>query len=118
MEKNGWASGKFLIDGFPRNFDNQQGWQDAMGDQVNLAAVLHFVADEQALIDRIMLRGQTSGRTDDNMETLQKRLNIYKTQQLPVITHFESQGLVKTINSNQPMEEVYDSVKHALTGYI
>ena len=50
MEQNGWASGKFLVDGFPRNEDNYQGWNDVMGDTVNLAGVLHFLADEQALI--------------------------------------------------------------------
>ena len=58
-----------------------------------------------------MLRGQTSGRTDDNMETLQKRLNQYKNEQLPVIAHFESQGLVKPIDGNKSQDEVYDIVK-------
>lgn len=51
-----------------------------MSDSTTLAGVLHFVADEQALIERVMERGKTSGRTDDNMEVLQKRINQYKTE--------------------------------------
>ena len=118
MEQNGWASGKFLVDGFPRNEDNYLGWNEVMGESIHLAGVLHFTADEQALIERVMQRGQTSGRTDDNMETLMKRLNQYKTEQIPIINRYDTMGLVKTINGNQAIEEVYGQVKTAVTGYI
>lgn len=75
MLKNGWANCKYLIDGFPRNEDNRSGWIEAMGDVVELAGVLHYTCeDEEALTARILARAETSGRTDDNMETLQKRL--------------------------------------------
>jgi len=71
METKGWASSKFLVDGFPRNEDNRSGWCDTMTDTVDVAGVLHFTCgDEAALIERIMERSKSSGRTDDNMETL------------------------------------------------
>ena len=57
MESHGWASGKFLVDGFPRNEDNYLGWNEVMGESIHLAGVLHFTADEQALIERVMQRG-------------------------------------------------------------
>ena len=74
MEKHGWATKKFLVDGFPRNEDNYNGWNEVMGDSIDLAGVLHFVVEEETLIQRIIARGQSSGRTDDNMETLRRRL--------------------------------------------
>ena len=49
MENNGWASGKFLVDGFPRNQDNYDGWNEVMGDSIQLAGVLHFVVTEEVL---------------------------------------------------------------------
>ena len=52
------------------------------------------------------------------METLMKRLNQYKTEQLPIINRYDTMGLVKTINGNQAIEEVYGQVKTAVTGYI
>jgi len=46
MEKTGWASKTYLVDGFPRNEDNFNGWNEVMGDSIELAGVFHFVADE------------------------------------------------------------------------
>ena len=46
-----------------------------MGDSIELAGVLHFVVDEEALTERIMKRAESSGRADDNIETLKKRFN-------------------------------------------
>ena len=73
MEKAGWAGKKFLIDGFPRNQENADGWQEQIGDQAEVPFVLHFDADEQAMTERIMERAKTSGRVDDNLESLKKR---------------------------------------------
>ena len=71
MESHGWADSKFLIDGFPRNEENRNGWQAEMGNLVSFAGVLYYeCADEEALKARILARGETSGRTDDNLETL------------------------------------------------
>jgi len=46
MKKNGWASKKFLIDGFPRNSENQTGWEQAMSDSVNMKFVLFLDCSE------------------------------------------------------------------------
>jgi UMP-CMP kinase len=46
MERQGWATKKFLVDGFPRNEDNYIGWNEVMGDTIELAGVLHFVVTE------------------------------------------------------------------------
>ena len=60
----------FLIDGFPRNEDNLTGWNEAMGDKVNLKFVLNFECSEKACINRCLERGATSGKSDDNEESL------------------------------------------------
>jgi UMP-CMP kinase len=38
---------KFLLDGFPRNKDNVDGWHKTMGDKVNIECVLFFDCDEK-----------------------------------------------------------------------
>ena len=63
----------YLIDGFPRSIDNVQGWNEVMGERTVLGAVLWFDADEATMTDRIMKRSSSSGRNDDNIETLRKR---------------------------------------------
>ena len=118
MQNNGWGNSKFLVDGFPRNEDNYNGWNEVMGDSITLAGILHFVVEEEALIQRVMQRSQSSGRSDDNIETLRNRLNQYKQEQLPIIQRYTEQGKVKTINADQDIDSVYELVKQAMTGYI
>ena len=118
MENHGWASCKFLIDGYPRNAENNDGWNEVVGDSVNLAGVLSFEADEETLIQRIMARSETSGRSDDNIDTLRRRLEQYRTEQLPIIEIYQAQGKVKTINGLQEIEAVYNDIKQALAGYV
>ena len=73
MKAAGWETKKFLVDGFPRNKDNYDGWQSIMSDQVEVVYVLHFDCDEEELTRRIVARSKDSGRDDDNPETLLKR---------------------------------------------
>ena len=77
MEKKGWADKKFLIDGFPRNQDNFDGWQKVMGELVEVPHILYLDADEETMADRIIERSKTSGRNDDNIEILKKRFNTF-----------------------------------------
>jgi UMP-CMP kinase len=65
-----------------------------------------------------MQRAESSGRTDDNVETLRRRFNQYKTEQMDIINKYEEMGKVKTINGLQEVESVFGDVKTALTGYI
>ena len=52
-----------------------------MGDKVDFKCVLHFDVSEEEMCNRIMERGKTSGRVDDNRESLLKRLDNFNTEQ-------------------------------------
>lgn len=106
------ATNKFLIDGFPRNNDNLLGWNDAMSDKVNLLGVLFFDCSEQTCIDRCLSRGAAgSGRTDDNEETLKKRFQTYLNATLPIIKHYEGEGLVYKVDASHSADEVFQEVE-------
>ena len=81
-----------------------------MGDSIDLAGILHFVVDEEQLTARILKRAETSGRADDNIETLKKRFATYKNEQIPVVTMFEQSGMVNSIDGMQDIETVYSQV--------
>lgn len=80
MEAAGWESKRYLIDGFPRSDDNVKGWNEVMGDKIDLAGVIWFDADEKAMTERILERAKHSGRNDDNIETLKKRFNSFNNE--------------------------------------
>lgn len=67
------GSNNFLIDGFPRNEDNLKGWQNEMKEEVDVKFVLFFDCPESVMEGRLLERGKTSGRTDDNADSIRKR---------------------------------------------
>ena len=101
----------FLIDGFPRNEDNLDGWNKAMGDKVNLKFVLNFECGQDACIQRCLERGATSGRSDDNEESLKKRFATFTNATQPIIKHFDDKNMVKTINAERSVDEVWADVE-------
>lgn len=115
MQKSGKS--RFLIDGFPRNKDNLDGWERVMSDKTKLLFVLFFECCQDMCTERCLGRGAAgSGRSDDNLETLQKRFNTYLSDTMPIIKHYEQLGLVRKINAEVAPDEVFESVKQAFDG--
>ncbi|XP_060523350.1 UMP-CMP kinase [Cylas formicarius] len=113
LERAMETSGKdnFLIDGFPRNKDNLDGWNRTMANKVNLKFVLFFECPEEVCLQRCLKRGATSGRVDDNVESLKKRFNTYISETKPIIEHYANLNLVKTVDGSKSKDEVFNEVK-------
>ena len=89
-----------------------------MGDLVEVPFVLFLDADEDTMISRIMERSKTSGRNDDNIESLRKRFATFKKETMPIVDMFAKVGKTKTINALRTIDEVFDDVVAAFEGYI
>ncbi|KAF8270397.1 UMP-CMP kinase [Lactarius quietus] len=102
----GWGDGKgrFLIDGFPRKMDQALKFEE---DVCTSSLVLFFTTDEQTMLDRLMERSKTSGRDDDNIESIKKRFVTYKETTMPVIEHYEKIGKVAQVDSSPAVDEVH-----------
>lgn len=110
--KHNETTNKFLIDGFPRNKDNMDGWNREVGDKANLIAVLFFDCSEDVCIERCLNRGaQGSGRSDDNIDSLKKRINTFHNDSMPIIKYYDEHNLVKRIDAGKPANEVFEQVK-------
>merc|ERR1712156_816207 len=101
----------FLIDGFPRNQDNLQGWTKQMGDKVNLQCVLFFHCSQEICTARCL------SRTDDNEESLKKRFVTYEQATMPIIQHFEALNLVNQLDATKTPDEVYTEVETILKAF-
>uniref|UniRef100_A0A8C9W9U7 UMP-CMP kinase n=1 Tax=Scleropages formosus TaxID=113540 RepID=A0A8C9W9U7_SCLFO len=97
---------RFLIDGFPRNQDNLQGWTNVMEGKADVKFVLFFDCSNQVCVDRCLERGKSSGRTDDNRESLEKRIQTYLQSTRPIIEQYQQQGKVRTVDASRSVEEV------------
>lgn len=101
----------FLVDGFPRDKENVRGWKEKMDGYAEVAFILFLECSEKCMEERLLERGKTSGRADDNAESIRKRFNTFQADSMPVVEEFEKEGKVRRINSERPIDEVYASVK-------
>eukprot|EP00344_Euplotes_crassus_P012560 CAMPEP_0196996138 /NCGR_PEP_ID=MMETSP1380-20130617/2102_1 /TAXON_ID=5936 /ORGANISM="Euplotes crassus, Strain CT5" /LENGTH=186 /DNA_ID=CAMNT_0042412021 /DNA_START=12 /DNA_END=568 /DNA_ORIENTATION=+ len=109
MEANGWDKSRFLIDGFPRSQDNLDGWNEVMGDVVNVSTCLYLNTSEDIMTERILKRAETSGRVDDNEEAVKKRLSTYLESTIPIIKHFEELGKTVEVDSTGEIEDIFST---------
>lgn len=107
----------FLIDGFPRNRDNLEGWKRNMDDKADVAFVLFIQCDidvrfgesfmthlhlrVQVCVQRCLSRGATSGRSDDNEASMRKRVETYYNQTMPIIDQYAERCLVRTVDGGK-----------------
>ncbi|VDN28663.1 unnamed protein product [Gongylonema pulchrum] len=98
------SSKAFLIDGFPRNQDNLEGWEREMASKAKVLFVLYLHCPEEICVRRCLNRNE--GRSDDNEESLRKRIKTYCTQTLPIVEHYRTQDLVREVSACGAPEEV------------
>ncbi|KAF8479047.1 UMP-CMP kinase [Russula ochroleuca] len=110
---SGWEDGKgrFLIDGFPRKMDQALKFEE---DVCQSSLVLFFTTDEETMLKRLLKRGETSGRDDDNIESIKKRFVTYKETTMPVIEHYEKLSKVAEIDSSPEVDEVHTAAVAAV----
>ncbi|KAH7402126.1 adenylate kinase-domain-containing protein [Phaeosphaeria sp. MPI-PUGE-AT-0046c] len=99
--------GLFLIDGFPRKLDQAHAFERTV---VPSKFTLFFDCSEAVMEKRLLRRGETSGRADDNMESIKKRFRVFVETSMPVVTEFESQDRVVRVNAEQEPDDVYKDV--------
>lgn len=63
---------------------------------------------------RLLKRGETSGRSDDNIESIKKRFKTFRETSMPVVEHYEKLGKVVSVDTNNPVDQVYNDVKKGL----
>jgi UMP-CMP kinase len=95
--KEAIAEGKekrFLIDGFPRKMDQAVKFEEVV---VPSKLVLFFECPEEVMLKRLLKRGESSGRVDDNIESIKKRFAVFADTSMPVIEAYEKQNKVKKV---------------------
>ena len=76
----------------------------------SVAAMIELYAPEDILMARLLNRGKEQGRSDDNEETINKRLAVYNTQTAPLIDWYKAEGLHHYVKSYGVLEEIFADV--------
>lgn len=115
----------FLVDGFPRNFDNLKGWITVMKEVALLWSVLVYTCPLPVLEQRILERGKESGRSDDNLSSVKKRFATFERETMPVIDTLKAISKVSgcpwtvvDICGDRPLDNVWVASQQALNQLI
>ncbi|KAJ7339397.1 hypothetical protein OS493_005792 [Desmophyllum pertusum] len=99
----------FIVDGFPREMEQGKEFENEIA---SCEFVLYFECSPDSMKRRLVARGETSGRVDDNEETIVKRLEMFENETKPVIEYYESQNKVKKILAEGSPDEVFAQVSN------
>ncbi|KAI0018354.1 uridylate kinase [Xylariomycetidae sp. FL0641] len=101
-DKKTWR-GKFLIDGFPRKHDQALKFEEAV---CGARCVLFYSVPEAELERRLLERGKTSGRADDNADSIRKRFRTFVDTSMPVVDYYAAQDKVVRVDGTPPPDAV------------
>ena len=106
-----------IFDGFPRTIPQAEALKKMLGERGHrIAAMIELDVPEDILMDRLIKRGQQSGRSDDNEETIQKRLGVYHNQTAPLIEWYQKKGLHHHVKGFGELQEIFADIKQVIDG--
>jgi len=100
-------AGPFLIDGFPRSLSNLEAFEAEMGPATFM---LFLEVSETEMEARLLKRGLSSGRSDDNRETITKRFRTFVHDSMPVVEAMRVRDSLRIVDAGTTEEEVFARV--------
>ena len=108
----------FILDGFPRTVPQAEARDRMLADKgLKLDAVIELKVADEVLVQRIETRIAESGegaRSDDNVETLRRRLEVYHQQTAPILPYYRDRGILKTVDGMDSIDGVTGQIRGIL----
>ena len=106
------------MDGFPRTIPQAEGLNDIMNNKFhNLDAVISLTADENELVERLIKRGQDSGRTDDTPEVIKQRQEVYWEQTAPLVHYYSNNNVLIEVDGIGSIVEIKNRILTVLNNH-
>jgi len=117
VENNPEAKG-FIFDGFPRTREQAEALDDFLGERsMQISATLALEADDDLLVERLINRGKTSGRADDqDEEKIRNRFQEYNNKTSPLKDFYTVQGKFHSVNGIGSIDEITQRLTELIDG--
>jgi adenylate kinase len=98
-----------IFDGFPRTIPQAEALDEMLKSKgTDVSLLLSLKVEDAEIINRIVKRGASSGRTDDtDPEIIQNRINTYKSQTTPVADYYAKSGKTKEVEGVGTVDEIF-----------
>ena len=118
--KENKTAGGFIFDGFPRTVPQAIGLDELLiNNNTSITCMIALEVNEEELTKRLLLRGQTSGRPDDQDEVLvRKRVQEYNSKTAPVADFYAQQGKFHSINGIGEIDEIFNQTCQIIDEYL
>lgn len=104
-----------IFDGFPRTIAQAEALNKMLEERdESVSAVIGLEVEDDELVNRIVARGKTSGRSDDNEATARKRLETYYSQTLPLKDFYLGENKYVTIQGQGNIEDIFADIERTL----
>lgn len=117
LNENPETANGVIFDGFPRTIEQAKALNEMLGRRGSkVHAVVGLEVPDEELIDRLLKRGQESGRSDDNLETINNRLKVYNCQTAPLREYYTTEGKYHGIKGSGAIDDIFNAIKAELRG--
>ncbi len=106
----------FIFDGFPRTAPQAKALDELLEEKnTSIAKVIALEVSEEEIVKRILKRGETSGRADDNSEeTIRNRFSVYTNQTAPLADYYMAQDKFISIKGEGDIDTIFNALKSAV----
>jgi adenylate kinase len=110
------ANGGYVLDGFPRTLRQaEEAYSVARKvEGIELQAVVHLSVSDEELRNRLLVRAEREGRSDDSDDVIVHRFKVYDTETEPLLDFYRQRGLLVDIDGEQPVESVFADITAAI----
>ena len=110
------AQAGFILDGTPRNLSQTEPLEFLFKEnKIKVDKVIYLDIPIEAGVERIMKRAQTEHRSDDNYESVKKRMEVYQQETMPVINYYQNQELLIKIDGTPDIQTIFKDIVNHLT---
>lgn len=104
-----------ILDGFPRTIAQAEALEEFLKSRgTDVHAVVGLEVPDEELTSRLLKRAEESGRSDDNPETIKKRLDVYHSQTSPLREHYIKKGKYIPVEGTGSVEDIFRAIKKGL----
>lgn len=107
-----------IFDGFPRTIPQAIALKKMLNERgTDVSVMINLHVEEDELIRRLLERGKVSGRSDDNLETIKSRLEVYHAQTEPLVDYYIKEGKHKLVEGTGSIEDIFSRIKECINSY-
>lgn len=106
----------FIFDGFPRTVEQARELRKALTDyDERVSVMISLEVPREELVKRLLKRGKETGRSDDNMETINNRIDVYNRQTIPVTYYYDKMHKHAAVDGIGSVNNIFDRIVEVIS---